>query len=73
MADNGDISQLFNPENMSKNFSSINSKLTNNEFDKEHLQNEAQDICGNMKDNPLFSQLMGGVFGGMFGNMPGHL
>ena len=66
MANDGDISQLFNPENMSKIFSSINSKITNNEnFSQEALQSEAQGICGNMKDNPLFSQLMGGIMGGM--------
>ena len=66
MAQDGDISQIFNPQNMTKIFTSINNKLTNNEnFSQEHLQSEAQDICGNMKDNPLFSQMMGGLFGSM--------
>ena len=66
MAQGGDISQIFNPQNITKIFTSINNKLTNNEnFSQEHLQSEAQDICGNMKDNPLFSQMMGGLFGSM--------
>ena len=66
MAQDGDISQIFNPQNITKIFTSINNKLTNNEnFSQEHLQSEAQDICGNMKDNPLFSQMLGGLFGSM--------
>ena len=68
--DGGDIQQLFNPENMMKIFSSINSKVTNNaDFNKEDLASEATNICGSMKDNPLFSQLMG--MQNMFGNMQG--
>ena len=66
--DGGDIQQIFNPENMMKIFSSINSKVTNNaDFNKEDLASEATNICGTMKDNPLFSQLMG--MQNMFGNM----
>ena len=68
--DGGDMQQLFNPENMMKIFSSINSKVTNNaDFNKEDLASEATNICGSMKDNPLFSQLMG--MQNMFGNMQG--
>ena len=66
--DGGDMQQLFNPENMMKIFSSINAKVTNNaDFNKEDLASEATNICGTMKDNPLFSQLMG--MQNMFGNM----
>tara|TARA_B000000460_G_C21516760_1_gene393789 strand:+ start:218 stop:1159 length:942 start_codon:yes stop_codon:yes gene_type:complete len=68
MADGGDVQQIFNPDNMMKIFSSINSKVTNNaNLNKEDLANEATNICGSMKDNPLFSQLMG--MQNMFGNM----
>ena len=68
--DGGDMQQLFNPENMMKIFSSINAKVTNNaDFNKEDLASEATNICGTMKDNPLFSQLMG--MQNMFGNMQG--
>ena len=64
-----DMKELFNPENMMKIFSSINSKITSNDgLNKDDLANEASNICSTMKDNPLFSQLMG-MQSGMFGQM----
>ena len=64
-----DMQKIFNPENMMKIFSSINSKITDNSgLNKDDLANEANNICSSMKDNPLFSQLMG-MQSTMFGNM----
>ena len=64
-----DMKELFNPENMMKIFSSINSKISGNDgLNKEDLASEATNICSTMKDNPLFSQLMG-MQSSMFGNM----
>ena len=64
-----DMKEVFNPENMMKIFSSINSKITdNNDLSKEDLASEATNICSTMKDNPLFSQLMG-LQSGMFSQM----
>ena len=64
-----DMKELFNPENMMKIFASINSKITGNgDLNKDDLANEATNICSTMKDNPLFSQLMG-MQSGMFGQM----
>ena len=64
-----DMKELFNPENMMKIFSSINSKITGNgDLNKDDLANEATNICSTMKDNPLFSQLMG-MQSSMFGQM----
>ena len=58
--ENADISDILNPESMMKIFGSINEKMLNNsEMSKEGLQGEAMNICSSMKDNPLFSQLMG--------------
>lgn len=58
--ENADISEILNPESMMKIFGSINEKMMNNsEMSKEGLQGEAMNICSSMKDNPLFSQLMG--------------
>ena len=58
--ENADISEILNPESMMKIFGSINDKMMNNsEMSKEGLQGEAMNICSSMKDNPLFSQLMG--------------
>ncbi len=58
--DNADISDILNPESMMKIFGSINEKMMNNSsMSKEGLQGEAMNICSSMKDNPLFSQLMG--------------
>ena len=52
-----------------KIFSSINSKITESgDFNKDDLTNEATNICSTMKDNPLFSQLMG-LQSSMFGQM----
>ena len=63
------MKEVFNPENMMKIFSSINSKITdNNDLSKEDLASEATNICSTMKDNPLFSQLMG-LQSGMFSQM----
>ena len=64
-----DMKEVFNPENMMKIFSSINSKITESgNFNKDDLTNEATNICSTMKDNPLFSQLMG-LQSSMFGQM----
>tara|TARA_Y100000389_G_scaffold68627_2_gene65124 strand:+ start:710 stop:1624 length:915 start_codon:yes stop_codon:yes gene_type:complete len=66
------IQEVFNPENMMKIFSSITTKMTGeNGMDKDNLQSEAMNICSTMKDNPLFSQLMG-MQSAMFGQMPGQ-
>lgn len=56
-----DLSQLLNPESMMKIFGTITTKMNNNNGDisSDTLQNEAMNICSTMKDNPLFSQLMG--------------
>ena len=58
---------MFNPENMMKIFSTISSKVNSDTFKNGDLEKEATNICGNMKDNPLFSQMMG--MQGLFGNM----
>ena len=64
-----DMKEVFNPENMMKIFSSINSKISDNgDLNKDDLANEATNICSTMKDNPLFSQLMG-MQSSMFGQM----
>ena len=64
-----DMKEVFNPENMMKIFSSINSKISDNgDLNKDDLANEATNICSSMKDNPLFSQLMG-MQSSMFGQM----
>ena len=64
-----DMKEVFNPENMMKIFSSINSKISDNgDLNKEDLASEATNICSSMKDNPLFSQLMG-MQSSMFGQM----
>ena len=59
---------------MMKIFTSISTKMNgDNGMDKDNLQSEAMNICSTMKDNPLFSQLMGmqsALFGQMSGNMP---
>jgi len=66
------IQEVFNPENMMKIFSSITTKMTGeNGMDKDNLQSEAMNICSTMKDNPLFSQLMG-MQSAMFGQMSGQ-
>ena len=66
------IQEVFNPENMMKIFSSITTKMTGeNGMDKDNLQSEAMNFCSTMKDNPLFSQLMG-MQSAMFGQMSGQ-
>lgn len=70
MSDDADISEMFNPENMMKIFSTISSKVNSDTFKNGDLEKEATNICGNMKDNPLFSQMMG--MQGLFGNMMGQ-
>ena len=55
-----DLSQILNPESMMKIFGTITTKMNNNgDISSDTLQNEAMNICSTMKDNPLFSQLMG--------------
>ena len=70
MTDEADLSQMFNPENMMKIFSTISSKVNSETFKNGELEKEATNICGDMKDNPLFSQMMG--MQGLFGNMMGQ-
>ena len=70
MGDEADLSQMFNPENMMKIFSTISSKVNSDTFKNGDLEKEATNICGDMKDNPLFSQMMG--MQGLFGNMMGQ-
>jgi len=70
MDDEADLSQMFNPENMMKIFSTISSKVNSDTFKNGDLEKEATNICGDMKDNPLFSQMMG--MQGLFGNMMGQ-
>ena len=70
MTDEADLSQMFNPENMMKIFSTISSKVNSDTFKNGELEKEATNICGDMKDNPLFSQMMG--MQGLFGNMMGQ-
>jgi len=70
MSDEADLSQMFNPENMMKIFSTISSKVNSDTFKNGDLEKEATNICGDMKDNPLFSQMMG--MQGLFGNMMGQ-
>lgn len=61
----GGIENLFQGGNIMNIFQSINSKIESkvsaDGFKKEDLLGEANDICGSMKDNPLFSSLMGNM------------
>ena len=61
----GGIENLFQGGNIMNIFQSINSKIESkvsaDGFNKEDLLGEANDICGSMKDNPLFSSLMGNM------------
>ena len=63
--EDGGIENLFNGGNIMNIFQSINSKIESKvsaeDFKKEDLLGEANDICGSMKDNPLFSSLMSGM------------
>jgi len=71
MSGGGGIEKLFEGGNIMNIFQTINSKIeskvSSEDFKKEDLMGEANDICGTMKDNPLFSSLMGN----MQNNMPG--
>ena len=57
------MAQMMNPEKMGSIFQNINKvmeqKMEKGEFDQESLKKEAQDMYGNMSENPLFSNLMG--------------
>ena len=57
------MAQMMNPEKMGSIFQNINNvmekKMESGELDQEILKKEAQDMYGNMADNPLFSNLMG--------------
>ena len=79
----GNIENLFNGDNMSKIFSAISTNI-GTMGDSEDLLSEATNICGVMKDNPLFGNMMnmgmgmeGGsgedVMGKMMQNMMGGL
>ena len=80
--DGGNIENLFNGDNMSKIFSAISTNI-GSMSDSDDLLSEATNICGVMKDNPLFSNMMnmgmegggGGedVMGKMMQNMMGGL
>ena len=65
MSGDGGLENLFNGGNIMNIFQSINSKIeskvSSEDFKKEDLLGEANDICGTMKDNPLFSSLMGSM------------
>ena len=76
MSGEGGLENLFNGGNIMNIFQSINSKIeskvSSEDFKKEDLLGEANDICGTMKDNPLFSSLMGSMqnMGGGTPNQP---
>ena len=57
------MAQMMNPEKMGSIFQNINKvmeqKMETGELDQESLKKEAQDMYGNMSENPLFSNLMG--------------
>tara|TARA_B110000285_G_scaffold176929_1_gene198751 strand:- start:2327 stop:3268 length:942 start_codon:yes stop_codon:yes gene_type:complete len=55
----GGIEQLFNGGNMMNIIQSISGKLQSDVGNNQQLMEEATQICGTMKDNPLFSSLMG--------------
>ena len=59
----GGIESLMNGENMLTIFKSISEKIDNNEDG--NIMEEAMNLSNNMKDNPLFSSLMGAMGGGM--------
>jgi hypothetical protein len=56
------MQKMLNPESMGSIFqkitSAIDNKVKKDNIDPESLRNNAQDICGQMKDNPMFSSLM---------------
>lgn len=57
------MAQMMNPEKMGSIFQNINKvmeqKMENGELSEESLKKEAQDMYGNMANNPLFGNLMG--------------
>ena len=82
-SENPSMENLFNGDNMSKIFSAISSSV-GEMGDSTDLLSEATNICGVMKDNPLFgnllnmgeggegndmmAQMMQGMMGGMMGD-----
>ena len=67
--EDGGVEQLFSGNNMMNIIQSISVKLQTDGGNSEQLMEEATKICGTMKDNPLFSSLMGmqsQMFGGAF-------
>ena len=63
MVGDGGIENLLNGDNMMNIFKTINEKIENKVGEdsavKNNLMGEAGNICDTMKDNPLFSTLMG--------------
>lgn len=57
--EDGGMEQLFNGGNMMNIIQSISGKLQSDVGNNQQLMEEATQICGTMKDNPLFSSLMG--------------
>ena len=57
--EDGGVEQLFNGGNMMNIIQSISGKLQSDVGNNQQLMEEATQICGTMKDNPLFSSLMG--------------
>ena len=57
------MAQMMNPDKMGSIFQNINKvmeqKMESGELSEESLKKEAQDMYGNMSDNPLFGDLMG--------------
>lgn len=67
--EDGGVEQLFSGNNMMNIIQSISGKLQTDGGNSQQLMEEATQICGTMKDNPLFSSLMGmqsQMFGGAF-------
>ena len=87
-SENPSMENLFNGDNMSKIFSAISSSV-GEMGDSTDLLSEATNICGVMKDNPLFgnllnmgeggegndmmAQMMQGMMGGMMGGGGGGM
>ena len=83
--DGGNIEDLFKGDNMAKIFSAISSNIGSMEQSGD-LLSEATNICGVMKDNPLFSNMMnmgmegnggddvmGKMMQGMMGGLMGNM
>lgn len=73
MINNGGIQDLFSGGNMANIMQIISSKMTDNQdtINNENLMEEATNICGSMKGNPLFSSLLGGISGDLMNNLTG--